>query len=132
MSTDRRTFIGQVSGSLATAALATHVEARPTPPQVRKIATEEAFATPELAAAWLAVARGDPSASLDNQTAINFIFNNPLPGSNPGRFRRQLLDLDSERLAIMDQAGVDMHLLAIFVSEMRKFWNADGVFTGEW
>lgn len=121
MRTDRRTFIGGASGSVAAATLATTAGAGTSPPRPRRIATEEAFATPELAKAWLEIARSDPSASLDIQTAINFIFDNPPVGSNPDRFRRQLLDLDGERLAIMDAVGVDMHLLSVTIPGVQMF-----------
>ena len=105
---DRRGFIGAASAMLGSASLSAA-----TP--VRRIATEEAFATPELVREWLAIARADPAASLDIPTGISFIFDNPPPGSNPDRFRRQLLDLDGERLAIMDAAGVTMHLLSVTI-----------------
>ena len=116
MQIDRRTVLG---GSLAvgTAASVGAVPRRPT----RRIATEEAFATPELAAAWLEIAKADPAASLDVQTAIQFIFDNPPSGSNPDRFRRQLLDLEGERLAIMDATGVAMHLLSVTIPGVQMF-----------
>lgn len=89
--------------------------------RVRRIATEEAFATPELVAAWLEIARSDPSASLDNPTGILSIFDNPAPGSNQDRFRRQLLDIGPERLSIMDAAGVDVQLLSVTIPGVQMF-----------
>lgn len=120
MTIDRRAFITHSTAGLASAALAARGSAQ-SPQRLRKIATEEAFATPELVAAWLEIARGNPTASLDIPTGINFIFNNPPPGSNPDRFRRQLLDWGPERLSIMDQAGVDMHLLSVTIPGVQMF-----------
>jgi 5-carboxyvanillate decarboxylase len=88
---------------------------------MRRIATEEAFATPELASAWLDIARSDPAASLDIPTGILSIFANPAPGSNQDRFRRQLLDLDTNRLSDMDQAGVDMQVLSLTIPGVQMF-----------
>lgn len=120
MAIDRRSFIARSSAGLAIAASSVAQPAETARP-VRRIATEEAFATPELVEAWLEIARNDPSASLDIPTGINFIFNNPPPGSNPDRFRRQLLDIGPERLAIMDAAGVDMHLLSVTIPGVQMF-----------
>jgi 5-carboxyvanillate decarboxylase len=66
-------------------------------------------------AEWLQIAKADPAASLDIQTGIQFIFDNPPRESNRERFRRQLLDLEGERLAIMDATGVAMHLLSVTI-----------------
>lgn len=88
---------------------------------MRRIATEEAFATPELVGAWLEIARSKPTASLDIPTGILSIFDNPPPGSNQDRFRRQLLDLDSERLRDMDQAGVDVQVLSVTIPGVQLF-----------
>jgi 5-carboxyvanillate decarboxylase len=87
----------------------------------RKIATEEAFATPALVKAWLGIARADPEASLDVPTGILSIFDNPRQGSNQDRFRRKLLDLDTERLADMDEAGVDMQILSVTIPGVQMF-----------
>ena len=88
---------------------------------IRKIAAEEAFATPELVKAWVEVARADPASSLDVQTGILSIFDNPRPGSNQNWFRRKLLDLDAERLADMDQAGVDVQILSVTIPGVQMF-----------
>lgn len=120
MTIDRRSFIAQSSAGVAAAAISAKSYAKLAQRQ-RRIATEEAFATPQLVEAWLEIARTDPSASLDIPTGINFIFNNPPPGSNPDRFRRQLLDVGQERLAVMDAAGVDMHLLSVTIPGVQMF-----------
>ena len=80
------------------------------PPTYRRIATEEAFSVPEVFAAlegWLAHAdRDEPDHDF-----LSFLFGQELPGLQ--RVRRQLLDLEDERLAIMDANGVDVHVLSL-------------------
>lgn len=76
----------------------------------RRIATEEAFAIPELVdGVRSAIDLGSKNADVK--------FWNILLGENPwGKVvLRRLLDLEQERLAIMDQNGVDVHLLSITV-----------------
>lgn len=123
MTIDRRTLLRAASAGVAAAASAppSAAAAAPSPAGVRKIATEEAFATAELAAAWLDIARSDPAASLDVPTGILSIFNDPAPGSNQHRFRRQLLDLETERLREMDAAGVDVQLLSVTIPGVQMF-----------
>ena len=70
----------------------------------RLIATEEAFATPEQAKFFRGAAASewhDPDVNMWR----SFLTNEPL--------LRRLLDLEQERLGIMDQFGVDMHLLSL-------------------
>lgn len=76
----------------------------------RRIAVEEAFSVPEVFAAlqqWVAEAGPDEP----DQDFLSFLFGQDLPGLL--RVRRQLLDLEDERLQIMDGCGVDMHLLSL-------------------
>jgi 5-carboxyvanillate decarboxylase len=76
----------------------------------RRIATEEAFSVPEVFVAlqeW--VARAGPDEP--DQDFLSFLFGQDLPGLQ--RVRRQLLDLEDERLQIMDGNGVDVHLLSL-------------------
>jgi len=120
MRTNRRGFLTGGAAALGVAALGAPAGRQPRPP-IRKIATEEAFATPELVAAWLEIARADPGSSLDVPTGILSIFDNPRAGSNQDRFRRQLLDLDVERLADMDRAGVDMQILSVTIPGVQMF-----------
>jgi len=119
--TSRRKFLAASTASLAAAAVTTSVRSQVRATPLRKIATEEAFATPALVKAWLEIARTDPGSSLDVQTGILSIFDNPKPGSNQDRFRRQLLDLDAERLADMDLAGVDIQILSVTIPGVQMF-----------
>ncbi len=76
----------------------------------RRIATEEAFSVPEVFAAlqeWASNAGPDEP----DQDFLSFLFGQDLPGLQ--RVRRQLLDLEGERLQIMDDFGVDVQLLSL-------------------
>lgn len=112
----RRTVIGLAAATLVAPALPAQPATR-----VRRIATEEAFATPELVEAWLEIARTNPEASLDVNTGIKSIFDNPAVGSNQERFKRQLLDFDNERLRIMDEASIDMQILSVTIPGVQMF-----------
>ena len=84
----------------------------------RRIATEEAFSVPEVYEAlrlWAAVA--DPAEP--DQDFWDFVFTQDTPGLQ--RVRRQLLDLDGERLEIMDANGVDVHLLSLTAPGVQTF-----------
>jgi len=75
----------------------------------RRIATEEAFATPEqMQAIERAIAGGARDADSPFWSMM-------AQGQNPfaQRVMRQLLDVEGERLEIMDAHGVDMHVLAL-------------------
>ena len=83
--------------------------------QIRRIATEEAFSIPEVAAKLGEVARA-PGTSLD-LILVNGIYN-----SKDGMgFLDPLLDLEKERLRIMDENGVDMHLLSLTAPGVQMF-----------
>lgn len=121
MGVSRRDLLVGTTAALGGASLSAKANAAVPKAPIRRIATEEAFATPELVKAWLEIARAQPSSSLDVQTGILSIFDNPRPGSNQDRFRRQLLDLDGERLAEMDQAGVDLQILSVTIPGVQMF-----------
>jgi 5-carboxyvanillate decarboxylase len=92
----------------------------------RRIATEEAFSVPEVYQAlrdWTATA--DPAEP--DQDFWDFVFTQDTPGLR--RVRRQLLDLDTERLEIMDANGVDVHLLSLTAraAEAHRRFEAHGV-----
>lgn len=71
----------------------------------RKIATEEAFSIPEQMDAMREVVRKSDAYDPDL-----FLWNFMVRG---GQLTDRLLDLEGERLKIMDEAGIDMHLLAL-------------------
>ena len=87
----------------------------------RKIATEEAFSIPEVAAALKDVARG-PSHSLD-KNLVRGIYDAPDPGRGYDalNFLEGLLDVEERRLAQMDELGVDMHLLSLTAPGVQMF-----------
>jgi predicted TIM-barrel fold metal-dependent hydrolase len=121
MTTSRRKFLGATTAMLGASVASRAASAQMANAPLRKIATEEAFATPELAKAWLEIARSEPNSSLDIPTGILSIFDNPRPGSNQDRFRRQLLDVDAERIRDMDEAGVSMQLLSVTIPGVQIF-----------
>jgi 5-carboxyvanillate decarboxylase len=73
----------------------------------RLVATEEACSTPEQAEAMRKSATGNWH-DIDLKLWRGMLSQNP-----PGAVFRRLLDLEKERLDIMDQAGVDMHVLSL-------------------
>jgi len=89
----------------------------------RRIATEEAFSVPEVYEAlhgWAAAA--DPGEP--DQDFWDFVFTQDTPGLR--RVRRQLLDLDVERLEIMDANGVDVQVLSLTAPGVQTLPPADG------
>jgi 5-carboxyvanillate decarboxylase len=89
----------------------------------RRIATEEAFSVPEVYEAlrgWAATA--DPAEP--DQDFWDFVFTQDTPGLR--RIRRQLLDLENERLEIMDTNGVDVQLLSLTAPGVQTFPAAEG------
>jgi 5-carboxyvanillate decarboxylase len=85
--------------------------------RLRKIATEEAWTIPEVADALRAVVkRGGRNLDLKLLTRIY----DPPAGTSP-RFLPQLIDIDKLRLAEMDAAGVDMHLLSLTAPGVQMF-----------
>jgi 2,3-dihydroxybenzoate decarboxylase/5-carboxyvanillate decarboxylase len=82
---------------------------------IRRIATEEAFSIPEVAEQLGVVAR-IPGNSLDLVLVSN-IYNS----SDGMGFLEPLLDLESERLRIMDENDVAMHLLSLTAPGVQMF-----------
>jgi len=78
--------------------------------KMRRIATEEAFSIPEVAAGLRDVARA-PGHSLD-LTLVTRIYD-AKQDDVQARLLPRLLDLEHERLRDMDQNGVSMHLLSL-------------------
>ena len=135
---DRRTALGMLSGAIGLAATSTAADGRDgtlqsnaTKSRLRKIATEEAFIIPEIAAAVRDVVRqGGPNLDLK---LLRLIYDAPsgtavapaaAGGSRDGlarTFLPRLLDIGEGRLADMDANGVDMHLLSLTVPGVQMF-----------
>ena len=81
--------------------------------RLRIIATEEAFATPAQVAAIKEVV----DASTDYDPDL-FLWKRMAGG---GPLTDRLLDLEEERIEIMDAAGIDMHLLALTSTGVQMF-----------
>ena len=86
--------------------------------KIRRIATEEAFNIPEISAALRDVAR-TPGNSLDLRL-VQGIYD-AHPGDNRFGFLEHLLDIDEARIRVMDENGVDMHLLSLTAPGVQMF-----------
>lgn len=84
----------------------------------RRIATEEAFSIPEVAAGLRGVARA-PGNSLD-LILVKRIYDAQVDDA-PARLLPRLLDLEDERLRDMDQNGVAVHLLSLTAPGVQMF-----------
>lgn len=73
--------------------------------QYRRIATEEAWAIPEQFDAWRELLKKSTTYDPDLFLAR--------AQTDGGLLSRRLLDVDEERLRIMDEASIDVHLLAL-------------------
>lgn len=118
-----RNAMGLVAGAAtvgATVSRTAGAKESPTRKKVRKIATEEACSIPEVAKALGNVAR----TTWDNldMRLVNIIYN--APPRSPSVILERLLDIDTGRLAIMDENNVDMHLLSLTAPGVQMF-NAD-------
>ena len=119
MTVDRREVLGAMSAltmAAVTAEAGAASEARATRPR-RKIATEEACSIPEVAQGLRDVARASGS-SLDLKL-VNRIYNAATGQSPP--FLADLLDIDAGRLKVMDENGVDMHILSLTAPGVQMF-----------
>ncbi len=88
---------------------------------MRRIATEEAFSIPEVAAELQKVVRG-PSSSLDKLLCKGIYDYHPgEAGYGRMNFLDGLLDIEQRRLAEMDTLGVDMHLLSLTAPGVQMF-----------
>jgi predicted TIM-barrel fold metal-dependent hydrolase len=97
--------------------------AQGTQPRIRRIATEEAFAIPEqMEALRLLTEQASDDADVPFWRMMTHVAN---PFAQ--RVYRQLLDLEGERIAIMDEQGVDMHLLALTSPGVQMFPAAQAV-----
>ena len=85
---------------------------------IRRIATEEAFSIPEVAAGLRDVARA-PGNSLD-LILVERIYDAKVDDVQ-ARLLPRLLDLEEERLKDMDANGVDMQLLSLTAPGVQMF-----------
>jgi predicted TIM-barrel fold metal-dependent hydrolase len=85
--------------------------------KLRKIATEEAFAIPEIVDALREVVRAGGS-NLD-LPLLKTIYDAPA-GTEP-RFLPELLDLEKQRLADMDRNGVEVQVLSLTAPGVQMF-----------
>src|SRR5271167_2042165 len=83
----------------------------------RLIATEEAFSIPEQADEFRRI--GTIAYSNPDLDAWRSVILSSTAGTQI--FLRRLLDFEGERLQIMDQAGVDMHLLSLANPGVQMF-----------
>jgi len=88
---------------------------------MRKIATEEAWSIPEVAAQLREASRG-PTQSLD-KLLVRGIYDAPADASGYSsmNFLDGLLDVEGQRLSEMDALGVDMHLLSLTAPGVQMF-----------
>src|SRR5271163_4198201 len=89
--------------------------------KIRRIATEEAFSIPEIAAELKKVVRG-PSSSLD-KLLVKGIYDYQGAEARYGRlnFLDGLLDIEQHRMQEMNRHGVDMHLLSLTAPGVQMF-----------
>jgi 2,3-dihydroxybenzoate decarboxylase/5-carboxyvanillate decarboxylase len=89
--------------------------------KMRRIATEEAWTIPEVAAELCNVSKG-PTASLD-KLLVSGIYNAATDGKGLAalNFLEGLLDVDQKRLPEMDALGIDMHLLSLTAPGVQMF-----------
>ena len=87
--------------------------------KMRRIATEEAFSIPQIAAELQKLSRS-PGNSIDMMLVRKIYDADRAPGYQ-GRFLAPLLDIEGERLKDMDANGVDMHLLSLTAPGVQLF-----------
>lgn len=82
---------------------------------MRRIATEEAFATPEQLEAMAALGR-------TTWDSLDLVLWRQLTNPKvPSVLKDRLLDVDHERLAVMDELGVDMQVLSLTAPGVQMF-----------
>ena len=86
---------------------------------MRRIATEEAFSVPEVAAELQRLSRS-PSNSIDMMLVRKIYDAANAPGYQ-GKFLAPLLDIEGERLRDMDANGVDLQLLSLTAPGVQVF-----------
>lgn len=86
---------------------------------MRKIATEEAFSIPEVAAGLTDIANAPDCGSLDYPLVRDLY--GDTRHSLPFDFLGALLDIGEQRLKVMDENGVDMHVLSLTAPGVQMF-----------
>jgi 2,3-dihydroxybenzoate decarboxylase/5-carboxyvanillate decarboxylase len=131
MDRDRRTVLGAgaaLAVAAATGARGAQPAATVAPRNYRRIATEEAWAIPEQREAIAAIAR----SSWNNLDVRNLrggssgAAGGPM-GATLSALGRRMLDVDGERLELMDRDGVAMHLLSLTSPGVQLFAAATAV-----
>jgi 5-carboxyvanillate decarboxylase len=91
-----------------------------TPAGMRRIATEEAFTVPAVAEALsnVVATRTMPSLELE---LLKMIYGPTSRTEQGARLLRQLLSLDDERLEMMDESGVSMHVTSLTAPGVQMF-----------
>lgn len=135
----RSSFLKSVAGLASTAVMPSFGQTQlagsdafsTAPVSVRKIATEEAFNIPEIAAAIKDLLQ-EGGTNLDN-LVLKQIYDSPaaqspsanIPASDRDRSTQtmlpRLLDLERIRLADMEASGVDMHVLSLTMPGVQIF-----------
>src|SRR6266853_5461786 len=90
-------------------------QSTPPLPQFRRIATEEAFQIPEIAAALREVI--DYSGQCLDLPPLRKVY----LGDGNGEILKDLLDIDGQRLRKMDSLEIDMHLLSLSCPGVQLF-----------
>jgi 5-carboxyvanillate decarboxylase len=121
MSTSRRDFIKLAGTAAVASTLAESGQAQAQTGDFRRIATEETFAIPEYmeAATELITKNPDHEPGWLNYISGEFAFYD--------KVIRQMLDLDAERLSLMDAAGVDVAVLSLWNPGVQMFEASQGI-----
>jgi 2,3-dihydroxybenzoate decarboxylase len=88
----------------------------------KRIATEEAFAPPEMVQAYFELIDKDPHVDPGLKSAWGYFGRNPSPRALA--IRERLQDLGARRIADMDAAGIDRQIIAL-TSPGTQIFNAD-------
>jgi len=88
--------------------------------KMRRIAVEEAFSLPEVAAAMRDQVCRSPSQRGGDLSLLRLVYDAPADRPKVG-FLEGLLDLEERRLKEMDQNGVDMHVLSLTSPGVQMF-----------
>ncbi len=93
--------------------------------EYQRIATEEAFAPPELVKLWRDMIERGTSDDPGFRSLVGFYQVNP--GPRPAFIADRLQDLGSKRLADMDAAGIDRQIISLTAPGTQVLSRGDGV-----